>query len=428
VSRRAERVDRLAERHEARHAERVDETLRALERAARADATDRAAGWAYVRALDRAGDVVGAWRERCRLARGGDLSAWDELTWCPRGVRTEPRVTARVRLERLGGIVGGGGSNTVVLVEGEDIVALDARTLEQRWRCAAIDAAWLGPCLALLRDDEVVLLRADEGRALTSVPLGVRGHRLHGAADRVLVHHGADPASSVTIDLGPAPRVDPRPAGVGLGAFALAGDGVLWSAPSRPEAASEAPELFAVSARDPARRRPLPGFDVHCADARSALVGWAPPSPHEELGFHDWALIDLATADVAWVWSRGPRGCVHEFALHAEEVFVASTEASRNLVLEARSRRSGTLRWSVPLLSEPVSPAWLGVTADVILVKVCAEELGSSASLVAFDRATGRQLWSIARPIIAGFAALDGALVVACKEAAGRLVLERLEA
>lgn len=107
----------------------MDDQLRALERAARAAPDDRTAGWALVRGLERAGDEVGSWRERCRLARAGDDDAWEALRWTPRGARRAGRVVER-RLSQVERVqVGEAGA----VVMARDLALLDRASLETRW-------------------------------------------------------------------------------------------------------------------------------------------------------------------------------------------------------------------------------------------------------------------------------------------------------
>lgn len=110
----------------------MDDQLRALERAARAAPDDRAAGWALVRGLERAGDEVAAWRELCRLARAGDDAAWEGLAWTPRGAMSfGRRIERRLGTDAVSVVSTGPGE--VVLVEGDALLALDPATLTTRW-------------------------------------------------------------------------------------------------------------------------------------------------------------------------------------------------------------------------------------------------------------------------------------------------------
>lgn len=404
----------------------MDETLRALERAARADPTDRAAGWALVRGLDRAGDAVAAWRERCRLARGGDLSAWDELTWCPRGVRSEPRVTARVDCPRAG-VLGGGGADVVVVhpLYGSGMVrGLDARTFEPRWSIEGQNGTWLGPCLAVLREDRVALVRGADGHELTSVdfPGADLARSPQGQADRILLLGGDQPATWFTVDLGLAPRVEGPPAGVGSWAHVLAGDLVAWSAPPRPEAAGDAPELFAVSVHDPTRRWPLPGSWVRGADARSIVVGWGDPHDHEAK--EKCSVVDSGTGGVLWHLNE-PRGAsVESVSLEGEDLLVATTAGTAGC-FERRDRLTGALRWQAtfPATDVVVHPA-----ADVVYALAHDEQppvRGASTTIHALDRASGTLLWSRRGSFLSWFALLEEAIVI-IEEGDHRLL--RLEA
>lgn len=196
----------------------MDDRLRALERAARADPTDRVAGRALVQALDQAGDEVGVWRERCRLARGGDERAWRELTALPAGARSpgEP-------IERLfEGAYSAEADARTVLLAGPTLEALDAANLAPRWSISGAQGHSLlvGPYVAHAPAEarEVVLRLTATGdevaRVATPGPVTV----LHATLDRLIVtcEQGFE-SRSVIVDLGEAPgatlavRVDRPP-------------------------------------------------------------------------------------------------------------------------------------------------------------------------------------------------------------------------
>jgi hypothetical protein len=178
----------------------VDDRLRALERAARADPTDRAAAWALVRALEQAGDATGAWRERCRVARElDDDDAWRELTWRPTGLR-EPGSVVRRQLADVQLVSAGPGA--MILVGGGSLLALDPTTLETLWTAPVIgERVCVGPYVAHGHTELVLRLRAtgqevaraDPPPMLDAPPGAIT--RLHASADRILasmVHETED--------------------------------------------------------------------------------------------------------------------------------------------------------------------------------------------------------------------------------------------
>ncbi|MBX3470126.1 MAG: hypothetical protein KF878_24890 [Planctomycetes bacterium] len=196
----------------------MDDRLRALERAARADPADLVAGRALVQALDQAGDEVGAWRERCRLARGGDEDAWRALTALPAGARAPGEAIERV----FEGAYSAEADARTVLLVGPTLEALDAATLAPRWSISGAQAHALlvGPYVAHAPAEasEVVLrlARTGEGVARVAAPGPVTA--LHATFDRLIVTCEGFPESrSVIVDLGEAPgatlavRVDRPP-------------------------------------------------------------------------------------------------------------------------------------------------------------------------------------------------------------------------
>lgn len=196
----------------------MDDRLRALERAARADPADLVAGRALVQALEQAGEEVGAWRERCRLARGGDEDAWRALTALPAGAWSpgEP-------IERLfEGAYSAEADARTVLLAGPTLEALDAANLAPRWSISGAQGHSLlvGPYVAHAPAEarEVVLRLTATGdevaRVATPGPVTV----LHATLDRLIVtcEQGFE-SRSVIVDLGEAPgatlavRVDRPP-------------------------------------------------------------------------------------------------------------------------------------------------------------------------------------------------------------------------
>lgn len=110
----------------------MDDRLRALERAARASPTDRAATWAFIRALDSAGLALAAWRERCLLARAGDPRALHEVDPAPDGARGPGELIQREWPRDMPGYVHVSG-DTYLLAKWDETLAIDTETLDVRW-------------------------------------------------------------------------------------------------------------------------------------------------------------------------------------------------------------------------------------------------------------------------------------------------------
>lgn len=184
----------------------MDDRLRQLERAARADPDDLAAGRALVRALDQAGDAVGAWQARCRLARAGDEGAWVELAPLPGGAREAGQPVER----SLEGRVAVDADARTVLVAGSSLAALDPATLEPRWSVEGQQAvaALLGPFALHVPAASTTLVLRDAlgGDEVARTALPAPAAFVDATRDRVIVicEHSIG-ATTVVIDLGDQP-------------------------------------------------------------------------------------------------------------------------------------------------------------------------------------------------------------------------------
>lgn len=197
-----------------------DDRLRSLERAARVDPTDGAAGQALARAYELAGERRRAHLEHARLARAGSAAARATLdAWAPR-----PHAAAAIaRRASLGPRVG----RRVVPLPGSVIAARavasdDRLLLPTRTRLVALDPGdlsevWSAPGQAwpvALRGDDVlhpggpglILRSGADGALLSELPLAGRVVELFVWADRAVVVHDAPSVRRVSaLDVGANP-------------------------------------------------------------------------------------------------------------------------------------------------------------------------------------------------------------------------------
>lgn len=197
-----------------------DERRRSLERVARADPTDAAAGQALARALEQSGARRQAHLEHARLARQGQAEARAIVDgWAPRphaaaAVTRRPALGEPVRQRevQVPGLVLApcllASDQRIVLPMRTGLVALDPDTLVERW--SAPEQGWP----AALRGDDVVhsggpglvLRDGADGAPLAELPLVGRVIELFTWGDRGLVVHDAPGVRRVSaLDLGPAP-------------------------------------------------------------------------------------------------------------------------------------------------------------------------------------------------------------------------------
>ncbi len=119
----------------------MDEALRATERATRASPEDPDALRGLARDLARAGDEVGAWKARARLAVT-DGEAWAELAGRRAiGVRAIGEVVRRTWTPRLGRRVVGATGDQLVL-DGQEVLGPD---LQPRWTASRTSTVLAGP-------------------------------------------------------------------------------------------------------------------------------------------------------------------------------------------------------------------------------------------------------------------------------------------
>jgi outer membrane protein assembly factor BamB len=329
----------------------VDDRLRALERAARASPGDREAVWAFVRALEQAGDSRAAWSERCRLMRAGDEQAWNELSLAPRGA-TRFEAGATRALPRGVEVRGDGG--TVFVGDETTVHAVDARSLETSWSVAADGpepgALW-GPHLVHVGPEGSTLLvraRAD-GVQVGSIALPHRtriGTVLATVGHLVAVWDRQDddrPDELFVVDL-----ADGAIAGARVREWPQA-RGFTWPIAAR-DVLLQSTTGGSTIAYDLASTRVRwshKGGPVH-ADARDALLHLRDGRSNHEL-----RCVDLSMGTVRWVHSvESTLGVGH--ALGPDLVIVAKAVGTpANLEIDALDRSTGELRWS---LRDPVGP------------------------------------------------------------------------
>lgn len=320
----------------------MDDRLRQLERAARANPDDVAAGRALVRALDQAGDAVGAWQARCRLARAGDDVTLAELRRLPAGALSagqpiERTYEGELRLHA---------DARTVLVDGARLEALDAATLEPRWSVEGGQdvAALAGPFVAHAPRGERTLVLRDARDGAEVARVGVPG----GAAtavttlDGLIVAFEQDLRGGVAVvDLGERPGT-----------------------------------LLAV-------RHDVPPFGA----TRHAARGLRLVRVHASIA-DAFEARDVDTD--ATVWETR-----HE-VLHASEHGVVVETRVRLRRIAELDPVSGALRWSAPV-DGPRAPLNVLVTPE--LVVVCAQVppfagAASGLTVAAHEREDGARRWT----------------------------------
>lgn len=148
-----------------------DETLRALERAARAHEGDHEAGWAFARALERTGDRRSTFLELCRRARAGDARADAALArWGAPGATLDgaeaPTAAFDLRRARARAVADPALAGTTRLVAAQgDVVAVRAAAGLVVVDVAAGATHALADDAPATRGDDLVQV-VDDGRAL----------------------------------------------------------------------------------------------------------------------------------------------------------------------------------------------------------------------------------------------------------------------
>ena len=386
----------------------MDERLRELERAARASETDRVAGWAFARALERTGDRRAFFLEVARLARGGDSEAARELTvFSPRvqpeaqsrarfAITSPPRVrSAEVPL----GVLRAASESVVVGTDNEGgLVAVCARELTPLWRGDATGAR-VPPFL-------------------TRPLFGFRGDDLVVAREAVLSLHDArtgDERARVTLE-GP------------ISELALSGDraalalnlGARRALVSVDVGESFGTVLHGIHGLGRGSVRAGPGASAFLVERLENAAG----SELEAIGFEDgqsrWRRTDLPPSALAAIDARGVVVRTDPYA------------RSRADVVRELDPDSGRTRWQVDLsrdlerriledrLAEPVRKPHVApelLLEDELVVVSSLSYLGKSQfapSISAYHRQSGALAWSWSQPRLEELAhlALAGGLVL----------------
>lgn len=374
----------------------MDERLRNLERAARAEPSDRAKAWTFVHALDQANDQQRAWQERCLLARAGDERAWLELDGpVVNGVREIGRVGVRDLDESLRLI---GANSRSILVAGPDgLYGLDANTLETLWSHPE-HADWLlSGSRVFGGGTELVVLDATTGAALHRGPLpdagaGVWWPRAQ-SADRLLLVCQLEDGPSLVVDTG-----------------LHLGDVVAHLPNARAGMSTHA--AHGLGLRHLNRWSTLEAFDLETGSLR-----WR----------WDGALLD-ADARGALVRGRRLRGVGPRLLdVRTGAVLVeAATEARMGRLTQdllillndglhfALERTTGQVRWTVPRPSDPI---WLECAHDVLYMANGTgrpETRDGTTFVRAMDLADGATRWEypvVRRPRSVKLVAIDRAVV-----------------
>ncbi|MCO5168662.1 MAG: hypothetical protein M9894_20160 [Planctomycetes bacterium] len=382
-----------------------DETLRGLERAARAREDDLEAGWVYARALERAGDRRSTFFELCRLGRAGDaraavaLSRWGEpgaalgAPALPRALdlrRARARAVTDPALAGVAGLLGARGEAVVARAPGA-VVVVDIAA----GACARLPAE-----RAALRGDDLVhaaedggalVLSALDGAALGRVDLPWTLGLLAVGRDRALVSP-RDPGPGrhplVALDLGAAPGR------------------VLWAT----EAERRAARLLVAGGRGV---RVTTGWRVETYDLEAGAV-----TDHGRLfRTHErrWLQgvdLEVDAAGGALLHRATYREEDDDFGPAAEEAIIGELDLARG---DARWRVAGP--WSTAGL-------WCGPT-----LAITAAREGPAHALVGIERPTGRLRFEAVVGRAQAVVVQDDALLAAGVRPDGRaLVLATLDA
>lgn len=391
----------------------MDDRLRKVERGARADAQDLAAGRALVRARERASDRLGAWRARCRLARAGDEDAWRELSARAPGPRRlgPPFVRALGEVRRVyqaneDGLLAGGDREGSAA---SPVLLLDPITLEPRWSTptGGQPAALLGPLAIYAQGQELVacdaLTGAVQGRAALPGPLfQVRGRSADGA---LVVDLGTSHRATTTVALDMAdtcPRAgepwrERRAYTMGL----VRGARLVVGSRGRPPTESTlARTLTTNRVRWRAPGRPL------ALDASHVLMEVSP-----DLAVERVALVAGASGEVAWearVDLLGPSAALTDDAVVLASNTHRFLPPSELLEVVALDRRTGDVRWR---LREEVGPhvvADVAAARDVVIVAHGPLVAGERSPFTPLQRVTlsglnpasGARLWALTPDVL----------------------------
>lgn len=384
---------------------------------------DAGAAHAFARACEQARDLRRAWGVWCRLARAGDLEAWDALERRPAGLRRPPESQAFATLEaNMAPLRSWSG----LLFAGRVVQALDPQELETRWEVSfasrSVAPVTCGPWVAhedgplgaraiLFRD---AITGAEVARTpFENDPSLVRMNiRTCATADRVaatLEDYGR-PRESLVFEAGERP-------GAVLGALG----------PEEPLLGAAAGLLLIDGGNGEVRGRPADGGEprwrlrarVLAADGRGALVGPAFVGGEvSEIDLRDGA-VRWSAEDLDGGWHATPGAWLQ----------VAVQPGAEPTVQEVRalSRGDGRPLWRV---RDPLARQRLLGTAlahDALYVATATAE---RRTVTALDAATGEELFvrtltPKTGPGPVGLAPVEGGLVVSVQDRA-RTRVERL--
>lgn len=381
----------------------MDEHVRELGRRAQASPHDLAAGHALARALERGGDVVGAWRERCRLARAGDEEALRVLSAPSRDARAlgDPLV-----LEHPGNhVVCGGNEHGVLQNAAGQAQLLDPGTLAARWTAPGLALGMVGT-LAVLGERNGESLRictAHAGEVLAQIELpGVPALPLVVSADGYLaaaVGEGGWRAHAVVDVGGQTSLVRARPAR-GSPTPSLAGGGLLVG-----EGALGDESTYLLAHDDHGDDAPLwtaPGYAV-CGDVRDVLLV-------TERGERRATFTLVGAGDGQARWSRQVevrppvRGALTADAVVLAAYTIGIDDVPDRLDVVGLARTSGELLWHCTSRVGPHFVLRLAVGREVLVLAYgppCdPDELSVPVQAVrtvtyhALDATTGADLWT----------------------------------
>lgn len=399
----------------------MDDRLRALERAVRADPSDVGASLLFAHALEGAGQREAAWLERCRVARDtDDERAWAALT---RALAAPERVevVAERRLDGLARDVVSDG-RVVVFSGSTDLLAHDAATLEPHWiqpePRPPRQLLVAGPRLVHADDRDLVVRELTDGRVLTRrqvvadegmvVSVAASDRRVVAFSGRSLPH--VERATALDLESGATSEWPIGAAGVvGRGMCLVPSRGrthahdlwtgaAAWSAEGQ---AWDADHGGGLLLRDGGRG----ALELACVDLRDGRERWTWLVSAEHPVFHVRTpddLLVIATSPSPWT----------------------RTAAASRLDVVAVDRRTGDARWTNDDEVGPHAVACLGATREVVYVLHGVPSSGPawrSLELLVLDAATGARRGRCALPLdppgaprrVAGMVVVDhGVLVI----------------
>lgn len=366
-----------------------DESLRALERASRARPDDVAAGWAYARALERAGERRALFAELCRLDRLGDaaasaaIDAWHAPGPGLRAPRVHPAAFRDLALAATGTLEDvertRGGRLALRFDDGSLVVVDPGESVPVSREHDVVHLGRRGDDLLHVMASRAVTRDGDVGRVINDLALETPVTRAVARGDRVLV--AAESGTLASIDLASDQNAWSHPGW--QQPLAAAGPTSLWGDTSMEL------RLFARDLGD--------GHELWTRNLGSLLatnpLWWRLDRDGlvVQEAVSETPVLDVGRGEAGWSarWTElDPRTGEARWSVEGEPAFAALLTSSALVLfgptsVTALARHDGSTRWT----TKGVEAQCVGAAEDVVyVVEVAVSEETSWGSLDADGR------------------------------------------